>query len=1041
MGQNLFVRFLVITVVCGFLSWMAYRGVADKRLELGIDLKGGTELVFKFDFSNVTAPSETLKTAIGIIQQRIDGYGMKDIVIQPLGEDGFAVQISAIDREKVDAIKEIITQLGKLEFRITVEPQSNQNFEHYWTLFQDRLAKKIPIDQASRITFDDLKPEDRERYNLGLRWYPLSAEARGEYLAARLPQGEGGAQPWVLCRLDKHNVIGEDLVNVRHGLDQSGVSTSFSVHFDVTKLAQSRMADLTEYEENKYMAILLNEEVTSAPILQSTLSRNGQITGGFTEAKARQLAAVLQAGALQEKPALVSERTIAPDLAGEVREQAILSVILGFAVVLLVMAWLYYGPGMLANFALLLNIVLLVGVLVWFDAVLTLPGLAGIVLTVGMSVDANILVYERMREEKARGRTVAQAVALGYERALVTIVDSNLTTLITAYFLFQLGSGPVRGFGVTLAIGIIVSMFTALYVTHAIFDLLLRKRMITELKMRPVRATPAINWTGNVMRPAVIWSTLAMLGGVVLWELAPEKVRYDLDFTQGSKLVMRFSEPQPMAEVRAKLEEAARQNPMYRDIALRATTEGVGQQVSADSSPAFELRSQDIATRQQIDELKATLRQAFEGRLLRGPLASTLRAADGGGLAGEMYFSSDRVRAELLEAAFRQFADREKKGLAGAKVEPLPAVPGAGASFRLTFPSDQSPEAVVFNVGVALKGRGKKLQGRGKKEGSGEREGGFQLAEAQKGYAEIATSDTSTPQEQEDAKRIRAVLDSYQPADLTPAVFDECDPFPLADLVNPSTAEEHRDAAVQAIALSLLGIIVYVAFRFRSWTYGLASVFPLIHDVVVTLGAATLVTWLGLFDVRLNLVSVAAYLTLIGYSINDTIVIFDRVRENKGASGRARLAEIIDKSVNQTLARTIRLSLTVLVVVAILLVFNYGTNSSLEGFAFILTVGVIAGAYSTVFIASPTLLYLPWLWDRCGKSVRSLARKAAPFMIACAAVLIGGARFHTPEEFQRDWSVPVFDSLFLAVPIGVLAFFLFYFVRFVRSERAAAETA
>ncbi len=1021
MGQNLFVRFLVIAIVCGFLGWMAYRGVADKRLELGIDLKGGTELVFKFDFSNVAARSETLKTAIGIIQQRIDGYGMKDIVIQPLGEDGFAVQISAVDREKVDAIKEIITQLGKLEFRITVEPQSNQNFGSYWTLFQERLAKKIPVDQAARITLDDLKPEDKERYKLGLRWYPLSADARGEYSAARLPQGEGGAQPWVLCRLDDQNVKGEDLENVRHGLDQGGMGTSFSVHFDVQKLAQNRMAALTEFEEDKFMAILLNEEATSAPELQSTLSRNGQITGGFTEAKARQLAAVLQAGALQEKPALVSERTIAPDLAGEVREQAILSVVLGFVVVLAVMAWLYYGPGMLANLALLLNIVLLLGVLVWFDAVLTLPGLAGIVLTVGMSVDANILVYERMREEKARGRTVAQAVTLGYERALVTIVDSNLTTLITAYFLFQLGSGPVRGFGVTLAIGIIVSMFTALYVTHAIFDLLLKKRMVTELKMRPVREAPAIHWTGRVMRPAVTWSTLAMLGGVILWEMAPDKVRYDLDFTQGSKLIMRFSEPFPLADVRGKIADAARENPMYGDIALRATAEGVGQKVSADMSAAFELRSQDIATKQQIEELKATLRHAFEGRLLRGPLASTLRPADGGGLEGEIFFRSDRVKPELLEAAFRQFADREKKGLVGGKATLLPAVPGAGASLKVAFPNDQNPEAVVFNVGAALEG--------------------FQLAEAQKSYGDIASSDTSTPQEQEDAKRISAALGSYQSADLTPALFEECDPFPLADLVNPSTAQEHRDAAVQAIALSLLGIVVYVAFRFRSWTYGLASVFPLIHDVVVTLGAATLATWLGIFDVRLNLVSVAAYLTLIGYSINDTIVIFDRIRENKGASGRARLAEIIDKSVNQTLARTVRLSLTVLVVVLILLVFNYGTNSSLEGFAFILTFGVLAGAYSTVFIASPTLLYLPWLWDRCGRSVRSLARKAAPFMIACAAILIGSARFHTPEEFQRDWSVPVFDSLFLAVPIGVLGFFLFYFVRFVREERAATETA
>ena len=180
MGQSLTVRFLVIGITVLFLSWMAYRGVADKRLELGIDLKGGTELVFQFAFEGVSAKQETLKQATNIIQQRINGYGMKDINLQPLGDHGFAVQISATDKDKVEAVKDIITQLGKLEFRITVEPGANENYEAYWKLFQDALAKKIPMDQASRIKFDDLKPEDQKRYPEGLRWYPLSADARAE---------------------------------------------------------------------------------------------------------------------------------------------------------------------------------------------------------------------------------------------------------------------------------------------------------------------------------------------------------------------------------------------------------------------------------------------------------------------------------------------------------------------------------------------------------------------------------------------------------------------------------------------------------------------------------------------------------------------------------------------------------------------------------------------------------------------------------------------------------------------------------------------
>jgi len=1018
MGQRLWVRFLIIGVTVVFLGVLAAKGIAKKEIELGIDLKGGTELVFQFDFENVTARAETLQTAIGIIQQRIDGFGLKDIAIQPIGDRGFAVQISATDKEKVDAVKEIITQLGKLEFRITVEPDSNDNYLYYWKLFQDRLAKNIPGPEASVIKPQDLKPEDQTRYPQGLRWYELSPDAKREFPTTRRPAPPGeGPQPYVLCKLDEYNISGENLDRVRYGLEDGGRGPNYSVHFEVRKLAQSNMANLTA-NEGDYMAILLNEEVNSAPVLRSTLSRNGEISGSFSEEKAKQLAAVLQAGALQEKPTLVSERTIAPDLAGTARDRGILSVVLGFAVVLIVMVWYYYGSGLLANLALLLNLVLLIGVLVWFGAVLTLPGLAGIVLTIGMSVDANILVYERMREERERGRTVAQAIGLGYERALVTIIDSNLTTLITAYFLFQLGSGPVRGFGVTLAIGIVASMFTALYVTHAVFDLLLKKKRVTELKMRPVRLPPPIPWTGRAMRVAVIGSAIAMVTGVLIWEGAPDKIRYDLDFTQGSKLIMRFATPQPMSGVRDALDGAARDNSIYREISIRATTEGVGKTVTADSSPAFELRSQLVANKDQIDAMKSMLREIFRGRLLPGPFKSTIAPADGGGLTGEMYFGSDRVKAELLEAAFRQFAANQQGTLGGARVEAIEAPPGAGSAFRMTFPSEQKADALVLNVRSAIEK--------------------FDIETAKQKAKEAAESENQTPAELEAAKRAQAVLDTYQKDDLTSGMFKECDPFPLADLVNPSTAEEHRDAAVKAIAFSLLGIIVYVAFRFRSWPMGFASVIALIHDVIVTLGITTAANWLGIVDARLNLVTVAAYLTLIGYSINDTIVIFDRIRENRGASGRTRLAEIIDRSINQTLSRTIRTSLTVFIVVLILLGFNYGANSSLEGFAFVLTLGVVTGTYSTIFIASPTLLYVPWLWERSGGSVKSLVRKSLPYIVVAAGLLIGAAYLHpTGGGVAHDWTVPVFNNLLLGIPVGVLAFFLWNFVVFVRTERAA----
>ena len=270
------------------------------------------------------------------------------------------------------------------------------------------------------------------------------------------------------------------------------------------------------------------------------------------------------------------------------------------------------------------------------------------------------------------------------------------------------------------------------------------------------------------------------------------------------------------------------------------------------------------------------------------------------------------------------------------------------------------------------------------------------------------------------------------PEDST-GLFTLTDPLPSADRVDPFTARQHRDAAIQAIALSIIGIVVYVAFRFRSWAFGFAAVIALIHDVVVVLGLVSLINLTGIVDARLNLVTVAAFLTLIGYSINDTIVVFDRIRENRG-TGRARLEEVLNRSVNQTFRRTIRTTVTTWIVVTILFAFNIGSASPLEGFAFILMMGVLVGTYSSIFIASPTLIYLPWLWEKCGSTVKSFLIKTIPFAaIVFTSLLIVEWR---DGELAGDWSKVVFTDLVLSVPLGALLLFIFHFVGFVRQEDA-----
>jgi len=1018
MNQTLSFRYTLIAIILGASTYLSYRGLWGGDLQLGTDLKGGSELVFKFDFQDSTEGSHTelLAQAIGIIRQRIDGYGLKELVITPIGNDRFSVQVSAEKKSEVEAIKGLITVLGKLEFRITVEP-TQSNYTRYWKQFQDKVKAGVDLEEARLIRPADVAAGDS--FPLGLKWYRLSASGEQDYLASRRPRDESGrSEPWVLCELDPHEITGESLRMVNHRLEERLGGGGWAVTFGVKPDWQSSMRALTSLEKGtRHMAIILNDQVDSAPFLKSSLSDSGEISGSFTREEARQLAAVLQAGALREKPELISESTVAAELAGSARTTGVLSVFVGLGLVLVFMVWLYYGSGFIANLALFLNLVLLVGVLTWFGAVLTLPGIAGVVLTVGMAVDANILVLERVKEEKSRGRTVAQAIESGYDRALVTIIDSNLTTLITAYFLFQIGSGPVKGFGITLAIGIIASMFTALYVTRTLYLHGLKLGWVTEARMRGEFAPPRYPWM-RIKRPAVIASVVAMAAGIAIFEIVPDPQKYDLEFTQGSRLVMRLHRDLKLDEVQHRLGALGEKNASWRGVSARVSAEGIGTQIRSGEGSSFELRSQGIATEEQIDTFVKALRGAFGADMLPGPFRATLRRGSAGGTVGEIYFRRAEVPAVVLTDAFEQAATRGVTLMRDVKVESLPAVPGAGSAFRLGF-----TDAAVDEDEVAISVR-RALE-------AFDREGALKRLEERAGAGD--STPTVKQRATEDLAALKAATDLAEPSALA-----QCDPLPFADRIDPYTAREHRDDAVRAIAFSIAGIILYVAFRFRSWAYGFAAVIALVHDVIVCLGLVTLANWVGIVDARLNLVTVAAFLTLIGYSINDTIVIFDRIRENR-PSHQTRVADVIDRSVNETLARTIRTSVATLLAVVVMFAMNYGAGSSLEGFAFVLTLGIIVGSYSTIFVASPILVFLPWLWKQCGGNFRTLMRRCAPWCIGCAGLLllVDGLR----GNLTGDWSRTGFFDIVMGLPAGALAYFLAQLVRFVNGDRDGSLTA
>jgi hypothetical protein len=265
-----------------------------------------TELVFRIEMEG-----DNRDKVLDVIRERLARSGFEDVALGLVGEDRFSVHVPAPGPDKLDRIKALVTALGTLEFRITVEPGASDHHDHYWTLFQEARRKGVAEEIASFIGPDDVHEDERARFPDGLRWYPADGDRIAKERLAR--DRSGKPQPWVLCELDIHNVTGEHLFDVSHARDQGGLGTDWAIYFKVKKAAVERMSKLTSYEEDKYMAIIVNGKVHAAPILRCTLSDSGQITGGFTEQTARLLAAVVQAGSLEHKPELVSESTTTAD--------------------------------------------------------------------------------------------------------------------------------------------------------------------------------------------------------------------------------------------------------------------------------------------------------------------------------------------------------------------------------------------------------------------------------------------------------------------------------------------------------------------------------------------------------------------------------------------------------------------------------------------------------------------------------------------------------------------------------------------------------
>lgn len=677
---------------------------------------------------------------------------------------------------------------------------------------------------------------------------------------------------------------GGDFPRVFPSYDEYGFP---AVGFDIALLRQNDFEAFTTEHESEQMAIVIDNEIVTDPVLNSPLSSGGIITGGsfgFKQSEVNDLVQVINSGSLDLEPRFEDRATVGASLGAQYVRLGLMSVLIGLAAVLVFIAAYYRRLGVFAAFSLVFNLVLLMGSMAMLQATLTLPGVAGIILTVGMAVDANILIYERIREEVLRGRRAAQAAVDGFKNATSTIVDANVTTLLTAIILYQFGSGPVQGFATTLSVGIITSMFSALVFTRVLVHFAVEKGVDEWQMMRLVNETD-IGFMKLAKKTAVV-SLLFIAGGVAFFSSLPKVDKYSIDFLGGNSMQLVTRAPETQESVAAAITGLG---DIFQDAKVQpllSSKEGTGYRTFQ-----VEFKAEGTETDRDVTSQYRELVETGLADML-SPNRFSFNPRDGGGASGTIYFEGQHSAVDV-EAAL------------------------TGAALGEVTVTAQSGDAA----------------------------------------ADRTFSFTSTSTDP-DSKIGQRIVDAFaNRRDAGGREFELAQPIPQSEAVGPQVVQELRDDAILAIILSLFVIVMYIRFRFAEYSFGFAAVIALVHDVLITLGFLALAIQSNLINAQISLVMIAAFLTIIGYSLNDTIVVFDRIRENRPRM-KGDLADIINKSINQTLARTLLTSVTTLLSVAILFAFNVGTRNDLEGFAFAVIIGVVVGTYSSMFVASPALLLL-----------------------------------------------------------------------------------
>lgn len=592
-----------------------------------------------------------------------------------------------------------------------------------------------------------------------------------------------------------------------HVVYDHGSNGEPSVSMNMNAEGANVWARMTGDNVGRQIAIVLDGMVYSYPNVQNAITGgSSSITGNFTPDEATDLVNVLKSGKLPAPATIIQEQVVGPSLGAKSINAGMISFLIAFLLVLLYMVFFYQGAGIAADAALLCNVLLLFGVLVSFGAVLTLPGIAGLVLTMGMAVDANVIIYERIKEELAAGKGMSKAIADGYSNAYSAIIDGQVTTLLTGIVLFIFGSGPVQGFATTLIIGIITSVLTSIFITRIIFDDRIAKGK---------KITFENNFTKNFLKnthfdfiKARKWSYI--VSGVIIVicvvSIFTKGFTYGVDFTGGRTYVVRFDQP--------------------------VTAEAVREAAINEFDGAVEVKQFGGESQMKITT----------------------------------QYKNDQESTDV---------DAEVEGMLFEALKP--------------FFADQSITLDQF------------------------------------------TSTLENP---------NGIISS--------------------DKVGPTIANDMRRDAIIAVLLSLLVIFAYIAMRFRGWTWGLGGVVSLAHTALIVIGFFSLFSGILPFNLDVDQTFIAAILTIIGYAINDNVVIFDRIREYRTLHPNVEIKENTNLALNATLTRTVNTSVSTLVTMLAIAIFG---GESIRGLAVALILGICIGTYASIFIGTP-IMYDATVWNQ-----------------------------------------------------------------------------